>query len=92
MADGRVVTGEKAVADAHPNGAHPWAWPDYLQKFGTLCADRLAPDRRQAFLAAAQAFATLESGGLDRLLPALPEGAVTPDRPTGQGIFDHGLE
>src|SRR5262249_19740817 len=35
-ADGRVIAGEKAVADAHPNGRAPWGWADYVEKFTGL--------------------------------------------------------
>lgn len=92
MEDGSVIAGERAVADAHPNGAHPWTWPNYVGKFETLARDLLTPAERQAFCAAAKAVSTLGSNGLDMLLPVLAEGAVVPSAPTGQGIFDHGLE
>lgn len=92
LADGRTVVGERAVADAHPNGAHPWAWPDYAGKFETLTRDTLDGAERKDFLAAAKSFATLSTKALDGLIPALPAGAVIPSRPTGQGIFDRGLE
>ena len=92
MRDGSVVTGERAVADAHPNGAHPWRWPDYVGKFETLTAESLGTEEREAFLAAAKRVQTLGTEELDQLLPSLPEGAVTPAAPTGEGIFDHGLE
>lgn len=92
LADGTTVTGERAVADAHPNGAHPWAWPDYVGKFETLTRGALGDGERQSFLAAAKGFAALSSKALDGLIPALPTGAVTPSKPTGQGIFDRGLE
>ncbi|MDB5528481.1 MAG: MmgE/PrpD [Devosia sp.] len=92
MNDGRTIVGERAVADAHPNGAHPWTWPDYASKFETLTRGMLDEAERQAFLAAAKGFKNLDTKGLEALLPALPAGAVTPDRPTGQGIFDSGLE
>jgi 2-methylcitrate dehydratase len=92
LEDGSVIAGERAVADAHPNGAHPWTWPDYVGKFETLTRDLLAPAARQAFCDAARAVASLRPGGLDVLLPVLPAGVVTPSAPTGQGIFDHGLE
>jgi 2-methylcitrate dehydratase len=92
LADGRVIVGEKAVANAHPNGAHPWAWPDYGRKFEELTRDVLAEAPRQAFLAAARGIAGLAPEAIDGLLPALPAGVVAPDRPTGAGIFDHGLE
>jgi 2-methylcitrate dehydratase len=36
LAGGQVVSGELAVADAHPNGAAPFARPDYLRKLATL--------------------------------------------------------
>lgn len=92
MADGRTIVDERAVADAHPNGAHPWAWPDYAAKFETLTRDMLGVEERQTFLAAAKGFAALSPQALDGLVPTLPLGSVTPSRPTGQGIFDRGLE
>ncbi|HTM76088.1 MAG TPA: MmgE/PrpD family protein, partial [Devosia sp.] len=90
--DGRTIVGERAVADAHPNGAHAWTWPDYANKFAILTRDTLPEADRTAFLAAAKGFAQQGTGALDLLLPTLPADAVTPNRPTGQGIFDHGLE
>jgi len=92
MKDGRVVSGERAVADAHPNGAHPWTWPDYVGKFDGLTRQMLDSAERDAFLSAAKDLASLSAGALDALVPALPEGTVTPSQPTGEGIFDHGLE
>lgn len=89
--DGRVVSGERAVADAHPNGAHPWTWPDYVGKFETLSREKLGEAERRAFLDAAKGFVRLPAGGLDGLVPALPAGTVTPSQPTGAGIFDRGL-
>lgn len=90
--DGTVIAGERAVADAHPNGARPWGWPDYLGKFDTLTSGMLDDAARQAFYAAARNVRELAAGGLDALVPTLPAGAVAPSRPTGEGIFDHGLE
>lgn len=90
--DGTVVADERAVADAHPNGIHPWGWPDYVGKFESLTRDTLDDDARQRFFAAARGHASLKAGELDALVPALAAGTVTPDRPTGQGIFDRGLE
>ena len=89
--DGRVISGERAVADAHPNGKHPWTWPDYVGKFATLADGLLDEFSQQAFFGAARHFAQLPAGGLAALLPSLPSGAVTPTKPTGQGIFDRGL-
>jgi 2-methylcitrate dehydratase len=92
LKDGRVITGERGVADAHPNGAKPWTWPDYAEKFSTLTRDVLGEAEKEDFLAYAKGFSSLPAGALDVLLPALPAGKVRPDKPTGEGIFDHGLE
>ena len=83
---------ERAVADAHPNGKHPWTWPEYAGKFTTLADSALGVAGQQAFLAAAKGFSSLPAGCIDALLPALPAGLVVPSRPTGQGIFDRGME
>ena len=91
MADGRIVAGRKAVADAHPNGARPWLWPDYARKFDDLAGELLEEPDRRAFLAAAKEVATLVAGEIDALVPAAPAGEVVPAAPTGEGIFDYGL-
>ena len=82
------IAGEKATADAHPNGAQPWRWPDYVGKLDGLTAELLPAAERQAFLAAAQRVAELPAEEIAALVPALPTGSVIPDRPTGEGIFD----
>jgi len=92
LEDGTVIEGERGVADAHPNGANPWTWPHYQQKFATLTRDTLTDAEREAFYQAALGAGSLEGQGLDVLLPALAQGSVVPSAPTGQGIFDRGLE
>jgi 2-methylcitrate dehydratase len=42
LAGGEVVAGELAVADAHPNGAAPFARPDYRRKLATLAGGVVA--------------------------------------------------
>lgn len=92
LKDGRVIAGEKAVADAHPNGARPWRWADYVAKFRGLTADRLAPTAAARFLALAQGLDRLLPAELPGLTPAMPLGRVRPDRPTGEGLFDWPLK
>jgi 2-methylcitrate dehydratase len=89
LRDGRVVAGEKAVADAHPNGASPWAWDDYVRKFRDLTAGAIKPAERDRFLDDARRIAELGPAEIVRLNPALPAGAIDPT-PTGEGIFDFG--
>jgi 2-methylcitrate dehydratase len=91
LQDGRVVAGEKAVANAHPNGSRPWSWPDYVEKFTTLAGARGDPAERARFSALLQRLPALTPAELIGLTPVLPDGAVAPATPTGRGIFDHGL-
>jgi 2-methylcitrate dehydratase len=91
LADGRTIAAEKAVADAHPNGRAPWAWPDYVQKFAALAGDALGQDESARFLSLVRRLPDLPPDALLGLTPVLPAGAVLPAAPTGQGIFDHGL-
>ncbi len=80
LADGRTVTAEIAVADAHPLGARPFARADYVGKFRSLAAPVLAVDEIERFLDVAERLPTLrpdELGGLTITasgLPAAPKG------------------
>jgi 2-methylcitrate dehydratase len=87
MQDGSVVAGEKATADAHPNGARPWSWDDYVGKFNGLGSGMLAAEDRDGFLAAARDIASLDAADMFRLVPALPAGTVVPAAPTGAAFL-----
>ncbi len=91
LKDGETVTGELAVADAHPNGARPWRFDDYAGKFRQLTAPLLPEEDAEAFIALARRLSELGGKELRRLNPALPASTVTPDGADGKGIFDHGL-
>ena len=86
--DGRTVEAELAVADAHPNGRHPWRLPDYERKFRTLAAGLVAGGEMERFLGDARDLRALSADALRRLNPTLPPGAVQPSRPTHEGILD----
>jgi 2-methylcitrate dehydratase len=88
LRDGRVVEVEKSVADAHPNGAHPWRMADYIGKFRGLTADLIAPAESERFLATARRLAELSPAEILALNPVMPKGSVRPDHPTGEGILD----
>jgi 2-methylcitrate dehydratase len=92
LSDGRTILGEKAVADAHPNGRAPWTWPDYLQKFAGLAGEALGEEERSRFVALVRRLPDLPAEALIGLTPVLPAGAVVPDVPTGQGIFDYPVD
>lgn len=88
LRDGRVIEVEKAVADAHPNGAHPWRMADYIAKFRGLTAGLVAPAESERFLAAAQRLVDLSPADIRTLNPVMPDGTVKPASPTGEGILD----
>ncbi|MGE0717946.1 MAG: MmgE/PrpD family protein [Alphaproteobacteria bacterium] len=88
LKDGSVTAVERAVADAHPNGAAPWTWPDYVEKFRSLTGGRIDAAESDRFIGRAQAVAALDPAGLRGLNPVLPAGLVTPSDATGAGIFD----
>jgi 2-methylcitrate dehydratase len=85
--DGRVVSEERAVADAHPNGRRPWRWPDYVAKLDRLTAGRLPAAARDRFVELAGRLGRLAPAELRELNPALPPGTVKPDAPDGRGLF-----
>ncbi|WP_372405562.1 MmgE/PrpD family protein [Streptomyces luteireticuli] len=75
--DGAVVEDELAVADAHPNGAHPFDRAGYTAKFRTLTEGRVPAAAQDRFLAAAAGLAGLDTAGLAALFPAVDTGEVT---------------
>lgn len=85
--DGTVRVFEKAVADAHPNGAKPWTWPDYVGKFDSLASGLVQPAERDRFIDLASRIGELAPEEIRLLNPALPAGRL-PQEPSGRGLFD----
>jgi len=83
---GRVITDELALADAHPDGARPFARENYVRKFLTLSDGIVATAEQQRFLDAAEALATLKAGDLAAL--NFTVGADRLGAPRPSGIFD----
>jgi 2-methylcitrate dehydratase len=82
--DGRVVTGELAVADAHPAGAHPFSRKDYVAKFHTLAAGVVSAAEQDRFLDLVRQLPDLRADQLAGLTVAA--GLVS--LPTGpKGLF-----
>lgn len=88
--NGETIVGEKQVADAHPNGARPWGWDDYVGKFRALAGDAMTAAGIDAFLADVARLGGMQAGELDGLVPAIDEKVVS----TGSthGLFNMGLE
>ena len=87
FADGRKVTDEIAVADAHPLGARPFARAGYISKFQTLTEDLISREESKRFLAAAQRLVELKPAELTELNIALPHGRLTCAVRDQRGIF-----
>jgi 2-methylcitrate dehydratase len=85
--DGTVVSAERPVADAHPNGRTPWRWPDYVAKLERLADGRLTRDARERFVHLAARLERLSPDEVRELNPSLPPGAVAPGQADGRGIF-----
>jgi 2-methylcitrate dehydratase len=85
--DGRVIAGEKAVADAQIGGARTMDRAGYEKKFRTLASPLLAPEVLEAFLALAHQLPGAAAQSLFRLNPACK---VPPVRTGATGIYDHG--
>ena len=86
LADGTTLRDEIAVADAHPQGARPFARAQYVDKFRSL-ADGVLEQREIArFLDAAENLAELPAGELHRLNVLAAPGVLDPSA-APKGLF-----
>jgi 2-methylcitrate dehydratase len=69
MDDGQVITGERAVADAHPEGAAPFDRSGYVAKFRSLADGVISPVGQDRFLDLVQHLPELEAKDVADLLP-----------------------
>lgn len=84
LKNGRVITDELALADAHPDGARPFGREDYKRKFLTLSEGVIAPAEQARFLAAAESLPGLAD--LSQLNFVVDPARLGAPRP--RGIFD----
>jgi 2-methylcitrate dehydratase len=89
--DGRVIAGEKPVADAQIGGARTMDRAGYEQKFRVLADPVMDTEALETFLALAHRLPDASAEALRRLNPSLPSGKLRVDRPEGKGIYDHYL-
>lgn len=87
LGGGQVIRDELAVADAHPNGAHPFNRSDYIGKFEKLTSTMVGPDEAGRFLSAAERLSGLSPGGLAGLNIAVPADLLDDNPPMPEGIF-----
>jgi 2-methylcitrate dehydratase len=82
--DGTKLVDELGVANAHPNGARPFAREQYIHKFRTLTEGIITTREANRFIAAAEDLASIPAGELHALNVALPPGTLKVSKP---GIF-----
>ena len=84
MKDGSRLVDELGVANAHPNGAKPFARDQYINKFRILTDGIITTREQNRFIEAAENLASLGAGELSALNVALPAGTLLDAKP---GIF-----
>ena len=82
--DGSRLVDELGVANAHPNGARPFAREQYIAKFRTLTDGILTAREANRFIEVVQDLPRLKAGELGALNLVLPAGALLAAKP---GIF-----
>ena len=78
LSDGTVIEDEIAVADAHPQGARPFAREQYIGKFRSLAEGLVEPAEIDRFLEAAANLSALPAGELSRLNIQAAPGVIDP--------------
>ncbi len=76
MKDGRVISDEMAVANAHTLGATPWGRADYIRKFRMLTEGLLDQAEAERFLELVQRLPSLRADELAGLTIAMPAGTL----------------
>jgi 2-methylcitrate dehydratase len=87
FADGKKLTDEIAVADAHPLGARPFARANYIEKFQTLTEDLITREESACFIAAAQRLGEFKANELGALNVVLPPDKLACSIRDQRGIF-----
>ena len=67
LKNGRKISEEQGVADAHPYGTRPFKRKNYINKFLTLTENILSKKETERFLRIVQNLKKLKSGQLNKL-------------------------
>ena len=85
LKNGKKITEEQGVADAHPYGSRPFKRKNYINKFLTLTENILDKKEIERFLKTVQNLRKLKSGQLDRLNIVVKKSKIK--RNLKKGIF-----
>lgn len=85
--DGKKITDEIAVADAHPLGARPFARANYIHKFETLTEDLISAEESKRFLSLVQRLPQISAADVGELNVTLPTDKLACATRDQRGIF-----
>jgi 2-methylcitrate dehydratase len=85
--DGKKISDEIAVANAHPLGAKPFGRADYIRKFETLTEDLISTDESKCFLNLVQGLPQLTAVEVGELNVVLPPNKLICAVRDKRGIF-----
>jgi 2-methylcitrate dehydratase len=87
MKDGSVVNDELALANAHSNGARPFARENYIHKFRTLTEGLVSIREQDRFLDLVHRLPDLGAGEIEKINVVLDETALENGTRDKKGIF-----
>ena len=87
MKDGSKLEDELAVADAHPEGARPFARDNYIKKFNMLVEGYISEEERKRFLDMVQRLPELSADELGHLHITLDNAVLKNASQDQKGIF-----
>jgi 2-methylcitrate dehydratase len=85
MEDGTVLEDEKALANAHPDGARPFGREQYINKFRMLTESILEASEIERFLDLVQRLPELSAEDILTLNPVVPNGHI--EENPARGLF-----
>jgi 2-methylcitrate dehydratase len=87
MKDGKTITDELGVANAHPAGAKPFVRKDYVRKFDMLTESIITKEERNRFITLAENLPNLTSQQVQELNVQIPIEKLTSNKRDTKGIF-----
>ena len=87
MKDGSVINDELALANAHSNGARPFARENYIQKFRTLTEGLVSIREQDRFLDLVQRLPDLGTSEIEEINVVLDEATLENGTRDRKGIF-----
>jgi 2-methylcitrate dehydratase len=87
FADGTVIEEAIECADAHPLGAKPFIFDDYVEKFCGLAEGIVGDAEQSRFIELANRLATLDAKALEMINPIADAVALESTKADSKGIF-----